>query len=120
VRLIAAKHIPGHDVSIKARSMTRQSRDIQPALGHLEAALEATCATLMALESASLGDTEAAAEASAARGQIRKAMTSLRNAMSELRALHDVETSMLAFGFVLADPKWSRTRARRRHAGGLI
>jgi len=31
----------------------------------------------------------------------------VRQAMSELRALHQVETSMLAFGFVLADPEWS-------------
>jgi hypothetical protein len=97
--------------------MTSESRDIQPALGHLEAALEATCATLMALESARLAGGKAAAEASAVQLQINNAIASVRSAMSELRALADVETSTLAFGFVLADPEWSRTQARRRQAG---
>jgi hypothetical protein len=96
--------------------MTTESRDIQPALGHLEAALEGTCATLMALESARIAGGKAAADPSAIQLQINNAITSLRSAMSELRALHDVETSMVAFGFVLADPEWSRTQARRRHA----
>ena len=45
-------------------------------------------------------------------GQISSAIASVRKAMSELRALHQVETSMLAFGFVLADPEWSPTHPR--------
>jgi hypothetical protein len=98
--------------------MLTRSRDIQPALGHLEAALEETCATLIALESAKLAGGEAGANASAVQGQISKAIASVRNAMSELRAMHEVETSTLAYGFVMADPEWSRTRARRRHVGG--
>jgi hypothetical protein len=95
--------------------MITGSREIQPALGHLEAALEASCATLMALESARIAGGKAA-DASAMQVQITNAIASLRCAMSELRAMHDVETSMVAFGFVLADPEWSRTQARRRHA----
>jgi hypothetical protein len=97
--------------------MITETRDIQPALGHLEAALEETCATLMALESARMADREGAANLPAVQSQIVKAIASVRNAMSELRALHQVETSTLAFGFVLADPEWSRTGARRRQAG---
>jgi hypothetical protein len=93
--------------------MITQSRDIQPTLRHLEAALEATCATLMALESATLVSERGAVDSSAVQCQIRTAITSLRDAMSELRALHEVETSMLAFGFVLADPEWSRAHPRR-------
>jgi len=93
--------------------MIGETRDIQPALGHLEAALEETCATLMALEAARMAG-EGGPVAPAIQRQISRATASVRNAMSELRALHDVETSMLAYGFVLADPEWSRRRARRR------
>lgn len=96
--------------------MITESRDIQPALAHLEAALEETCATLMALESARLAGGEAALNGSAMQGHITKAIASVRRAISEMRALHEVETSTLAFGFVLADPEWSRTQARRRQA----
>jgi hypothetical protein len=49
---------------------------------------------------------------------MRKAIASLREGMSELRALHEVETSMVAFGFVLADPESASARARRRNLGG--
>ncbi len=81
--------------------MTR--RDIQPALDHLEAALESSCATLMALEATRL---DAQGGAPAVHCQIRAAIASVRNAIAELRALHDVETSVLAFGFVLEkDPR---------------
>jgi hypothetical protein len=96
--------------------MITGSRDIQPALAHLEAALEETCATLMALESARIAGGPAAADASAMQVQISNAIASVRNAMIELRAMHEAETSMVAFGFVLADPNWARTRSRRRHA----
>jgi len=96
--------------------MRTESRDIQPALGHLEAALEETCATLMALESAKLAGEEGAMNASAIQSQLTKAIASVRNAISEMRALHEVETSTLAFGFVLADPEWSRVQVRRRQA----
>jgi hypothetical protein len=95
-----------------------ERRDIQPALGHLEAALEETCATLMALESARMAGADGLITPPPIQGQIIRAIACVRNAMSELRALHDVETSMLAYGFVLADPEWSRTGARRRHARG--
>ena len=91
--------------------MITQRRDIQPPLDHLEAALEATCATLIALESAQLGNREGTGDTSAAQRQIRNAIASVREAMAALRALHDVETSMLAFGFVLgANNEWSRAR----------
>lgn len=96
--------------------MITERRDIQPALGHLEAALEESCATLMALESARMAGGEAAMNASAMQAHISKAIASMRYAISEMRALHEVETSTLAFGFVLADPEWARTQARRRQA----
>jgi hypothetical protein len=94
--------------------LTTGSRDIQLAVGHLEAALEEACATLIALESAKLAGGEPAANASVMHGHISKAIASVRHAISEMRALHEVETSTLAFGFVLADPEWSRMQARRR------
>jgi hypothetical protein len=77
-----------------------QRRDIQPALDHLEAALEASCATLMALEA-----TRLVTQDGGVHGEIRQAIASVRRAIAEMRALHDVETSVLAFGFVLeAEP----------------
>ena len=84
-----------------------QIRDIQPALRHLEAALEANCATLVALESAKIPDGQDRTGGSAAQVQIRSAIASVRNAISVLRAPHDVEMSLLAYGFVLADREWS-------------
>ena len=97
--------------------MITQTRDIQPALGHLEAALEASCASLMALEAARLTNTPGSVDGTAAvQVQIAGAIASVRDAMSELRAMHEVETSMFAYGFVLADPEVAR-QARRRHAG---
>jgi hypothetical protein len=95
--------------------MIGETRDIQPALGHLEAALEETCATLMALEAARVAGQGGAAPPAIQR-QLGRATACVRNAMSELRALHDIETSMLAYGFVLSDPEWARTQARRRPA----
>jgi len=95
-----------------------EDRDIQPALRHLEAALESSCATLIALEATRAHDRESARDACPIQGQIGDAIQSLRTAIAELRAMHDVETNMLAFGFVLgADPGWARTQIRRRHAG---
>ena len=74
---------------------------------------------MVRLESAGLADRDGAGDTSAAQAQIRSAIASLREAMSALRALHDVETSTLAFGFVLADPDWSGLHVRRRNAGGV-
>lgn len=88
-------------------------RDIQPALAHLESALEASCATLMALQASALGMPDSGRETGAIRAQIARAIESARDAIAELRAVHDVEASMLAFGFVLAgDPSWTRSRAQ--------
>lgn len=92
-----------------------QNSDIQPALGHLEAALESSCATLIALEVTRAEDREDAGTPSPIHGQISDAIESLRAAIAELRALHDVETNVLAFGFVIgADPGWARTHVRPR------
>jgi hypothetical protein len=50
--------------------------------------------------------------------QIGEAIKALREAIAEMRALHDTETSMLAFGFVLGDdPEFERERPRIRASG---
>jgi hypothetical protein len=94
-------------------------RDIQPTLDHLDAALEASCASLMALESTRLNAPDASAPVHC---QLRQAIASVREAIAEMRALHEVETSVLAFGFVLEaeprerPPRWvdgSQLRPRR-------
>jgi len=91
-----------------------ERRDIQQPLAHLESALEASCAALMAIEASALGTPDGARETGAVRAQLQRGIASVREAIAELRALHDVETSMLAFGFVLgADAGWSRPRGRR-------
>lgn len=88
-------------------------RDIQPALAHLESALEASCATLMALQASALGMPDCGRETGAIRAQIARAIESAREAIAELRAVHDADASMLAFGFVLAaDPSWTRSQSR--------
>jgi hypothetical protein len=97
------------------------TRDIQPALDHFEDALQASCATLMTLESVNLSGRDLARDAKAMQEQIVQAIRSLREAIADLRALHDAETSGLAFGFVLgarpdlsvADNRASQFRPRR-------
>ena len=91
--------------------MITHTRDIQPALGHLEAALEASCASLIVLESTRDG----VVDVRAVHGQITRAVESLRSGIAELRAAHHVETSMLAFGFVLDAPRsWRRGKNKAR------
>lgn len=88
--------------------------DIQPALNRLEAALEAACASLVALESTRIGMRDAGRDTSVAQAQVGDAIVALREAIDDLRALDDCDTSMLAFGFVLAaGPEFARARARR-------
>jgi hypothetical protein len=106
-----------HDVVIQVRLTMTPRRDIQPALTHLESALEASCATLMALQATASGMPDGGRDTGPVRAQLARAIESVREAIAELRALHDDEASLLAFGFVLAgDPPWSRSRARRREA----
>jgi hypothetical protein len=89
-------------------------RDIQPALNRLDAALEAACASLVALESTRIGMRDEGRDAPAAQDQIGDAIVALRQAIAHLRALDDCDSSMLAFGFVLpAGPEFGRARARR-------
>ena len=96
-----------------------QDSDIQPALGHLEAALDSSCATLIALEATRVQDREGARAPGPIQGQISDAIESLRSAIAELRAMHDIETNMLAFGFVLgAGPGSARSHTGRRQTPG--
>jgi len=92
-------------------------RDIRPALAHLESALEASCATLVALQAGALAMPDGGRETAAVRGQLARAVESLREAISELRALHEVETSLLAFGFVLGVDR-PRPSTRERPSQG--
>jgi len=84
--------------------MTTLPGDIQPALDHLEAALEASCASLIALESTR----DQVLDSRAVHGQITRGIESIRAAIAELRSAHDSETSLFAFGFVLAATPGSR------------
>jgi hypothetical protein len=98
--------------------MRTERRDIQPALAHLECALEASCATLMALQGGVIG-LPAAPEVSAVQAQLERAIALVREAIAEMRALHDVETVTPAFGFVLgADPARSVTQYHRHRSPG--
>jgi len=95
--------------------MTTQPRDIKPALDHLETSLQASCATLIALQATRLTIHDKLDDAYLIEAQIGEAIASLGEAIGELRALHDVDTSGLALGFVLAaEPGWSTAQARRR------
>jgi hypothetical protein len=91
------------------------TRDIKPALDHLEASLQASCATLIALQATRLKIQDRLEDAYLIEAQIGEAIASLGEAISELRAFHEVDTSGLALGFVLAaEPGWSAAQARRR------
>ena len=98
--------------------MMSHRREIRPALEHLESALQASCATLIALQSTRITAREGARDTLEVEAQIGEAIASLQEAIAELRAMHDVETSGLAFGFVMAaDPTWIQARDRRRADG---
>jgi hypothetical protein len=90
-------------------------REIQPALAHLDAALESNCATLIALEATKTAISEGPDEAEAIQAHVKLAIKSVRHAIDELRALQDVETNLLAFGFVLDGD----VRGARGDAGGV-
>jgi HPt (histidine-containing phosphotransfer) domain-containing protein len=94
-----------------------QRQDIQPALDHLESALHASCTSLIALQSTRIAAREMTWETLPIEAQIAEAIASVQEAIAELRAMHDVETSPLAFGFVMAaDPEGARPQIRRRAA----
>ncbi|MBV8946736.1 MAG: hypothetical protein JO286_25550 [Solirubrobacterales bacterium] len=78
--------------------MTQPRDDIKPALAHLEAALEASCATLVTLEATKteLGD------APVVEARLEDAIASLRQAIAAIRVVQAAEANALALGFVLA------------------
>ena len=67
---------------------------------HLEAAIEASCETLVALQVIS----EAAPDDDRLNRQARRAIRSLRRAIHELRTERSERASALAFGFVVGGP----------------
>ena len=94
--------------------MTQPRDDIEPALAHLEVALGASCATLVALEATKV----AVREAPLLELQLQEAIESLREAIAAIRALRGAEATPLALGFVLAaDEAWPQPGARSRQAG---
>ncbi len=83
-------------------------RDHLPLLDNIEAAIDATCGTLMSLESINVP--AAMADVENVQGHVAKAILSLRHAIGELRGAQQRGASGLALGFVLA--------RERRASGG--
>jgi hypothetical protein len=72
-----------------------------PTADYVQAALEASCAVLVALESLHARARGTVPESRAVRGnEIAEAIGSLRLVIEQLRLAADVEASMLALGFV--------------------
>ncbi|MBV9337213.1 MAG: hypothetical protein JO262_11175 [Solirubrobacterales bacterium] len=93
--------------------MTQPRDDIQPALAHLEVALEASCATLVALEAIKAE----VRDAPLVEAQLDDAIASLREAIAAIRAVHGANAAALALGFVLeADEGWAQARSGQRRA----
>jgi hypothetical protein len=96
-------------------------RDIQPAVAHLESALEASCATLIALQASAYGMPDGVPETASVRAQLGRAIESVREAIAEMRAMHHIEASTLAFGFVLgAEGPWARAQDGRQPGPGQL
>jgi hypothetical protein len=70
-----------------------------PTRDHLEAAIEASCETLVALQVIS----DAAPDDDGLESQTRRAIGSLRRAISELRTERAERASAVAFGFVVGN-----------------
>jgi hypothetical protein len=78
----------------------RHSRP-RPRADHLQSALEASCATLVALESLQAGQSEAPAAGESGRAAIQLAIASLREAICEIRTAKAAHASPVSLGFVL-------------------
>lgn len=76
-------------------------RDYLPALDRIEAALEASCGALVTLESLNLGAADGLSDLDGMQGHVGLAITSLRDAIQELRLAQSNGSSVLAIGFVL-------------------
>jgi hypothetical protein len=75
--------------------------DTRPLLEQLESALDTGCAVLVALEVLRGRANTGTGDDGRVQGQIRQMIRLLRKTISELRAAHEEEHSLLAFGFVL-------------------
>lgn len=84
-------------------------RDYLPALDRIEAALEATCGALIALESLTSGAPEHPHGADGMQEHVGRAIRSLRDAIDELRSAQGAGADGLALGFV---SEGSRAAAR--------
>lgn len=76
-------------------------RDYLPALDRIEAALEATCGALIALESLRCRACEDAHDPSSMQDHVGRAIRSLRDVVDDLRSAQSAGTDGLALGFVL-------------------
>ena len=76
-------------------------RDCLPALDGIEAALEATCAALVTLESMKPGGADALGVVAGTEAHVLLAIRRLRDAVEQLRLAQSDGSSALAIGFVL-------------------
>jgi hypothetical protein len=76
-------------------------RDYLPALDRVEAALEASCAALVTLESINPGAADGTSDIDATQRHVGLAISALRDAIEELRLAQSDGSSALAIGFVL-------------------
>ena len=89
----------------------RYTRDSPSATDRIEAALEASCAALVTLESLSFG----AGEPSGRQERVVTAIRSLRHAIEQLRWAQSDHADELALGFVLnGRPRPGRRQSRPR------
>ena len=79
----------------------RYASDCRPTPDHVETALDASCGTLIALESIRARMTNGAVDHRSLQAHITDAIASLTEAIGELRLAQDEHASALAFGFVL-------------------
>jgi hypothetical protein len=75
--------------------------DCKPTSDHVETALDASCGTLIALESIRARMTDAAVDLRSLQELITEATESLTRAIGELRLAREERASALAHGFVL-------------------
>jgi uncharacterized protein Yka (UPF0111/DUF47 family) len=84
-------------------------------LDELETALDSSCGALMALESLRAQAVKFAPEIGSVQEELTRTITSLMDAVAELRSLQGKRTSVVAFGFVLeADRGVYRDQVRPR------
>jgi hypothetical protein len=101
IRIIARRATRRHHLGIHPQCAMTDLPESQTAVHHYEAALEASCDTLMTLQLIRASAASSSARIGEVEDQITRAINSVQRAITELRLAHTERRSPFLIGFVL-------------------